>query len=200
MTDSYFRHETAIVDDGARIGNDTKIWHFCHICGGAQIGNGCSLGQNVFVGARAAVGNGVKIQNNVSVYDNVTLEDDVFCGPSTVFTNVINPRAAVPRKDEFLNTLVQRGATLGANCTVICGVTIGQYAFIGAGAVVTRDVADYSLTVGVPGRHLGWMSRDGERLELPARGSGEAVCPHTGDLYRVDGEHCRLVASGNSSA
>lgn len=200
MAEAYFQHETAIVDEGARVGHGTKIWHFCHVCGGAKLGSGCSLGQNVFVGARAVVGDNVKIQNNVSVYDNVTLEEDVFCGPSVVFTNVINPRAAVPRKNEYSNTLVQYGATLGANCTVICGVTIGRYAFIGAGAVVTKDVADFSLAVGVPARHLGWMSRFGERLDLPVRGTGEAVCPHTGDQYRLEGEHCQLVVMGDRPA
>ncbi|RMH40253.1 MAG: N-acetyltransferase, partial [Gammaproteobacteria bacterium] len=162
--------------------------------GGARIGRGCSLGQNVFVGNRVVIGDNVKIQNNVSVYDNVTLEDDVFCGPSMVFTNVYNPRSAVPRKDEYRDTLVRKGATLGANCTIVCGVTIGRYAFIGAGAVVTRDVPDYALMVGVPARHVGWMSEHGERLDLPLDGDGEeAVCSATGTKYRLHhGRVCKV--------
>jgi len=188
MTLGYFVHETAIVDDGAEIGEESRIWHWTHVCAGARIGRGCSLGQNVFVGNRVVIGNNVKIQNNVSVYDNVTLEDDVFCGPSMVFTNVYNPRSAVPRKDEYRDTLVRRGATLGANCTVVCGVTIGQYAFIGAGAVVNRDVPDYALMVGVPARQIGWMSEYGEQLDLPLRGEGRARCPHTGAEYRLEND------------
>lgn len=176
-------HPSAIVDAGAQIGEGTRVWHFVHVCGGAVIGDGCSLGQNVFVGNRVRIGNNVKIQNNVSVYDNVTLEDDVFCGPSMVFTNVYNPRSAVSRKDEYRDTLVRRGVTLGANSTVVCGVTIGEYAFIGAGAVVNRDVKPFALMVGVPARQAGWMSRFGERLPLPLDGNGEATCPHTGDRY-----------------
>jgi len=178
-------HPTAIIDEGARIGEESRVWHWVHVCAGAQIGNRCSLGQNVFVGNRVVIGNRVKIQNNVSVYDNVTLEDDVFCGPSMVFTNVYNPRAAIERKNEYRDTLVKRGATLGANCTIVCGVTIGEYAFIGAGAVVNRDVPDHALVVGVPARHIGWMSRHGEQLALPLTGTGEATCPHTGDRYRL---------------
>ena len=176
-------HPTAIVDPGATIGDDSRIWHWVHICGGARIGERCSFGQNVFVGNRVAIGNNVKIQNNVSVYDNVTLEDDVFCGPSMVFTNVYNPRAAVSRKDEYRDTLVKRGATLGANCTIICGTTIGAYAFIGAGALVNRDVASYALMVGVAARQIGWMSRFGERLDLPLRGNARARCNETGEVY-----------------
>ena len=176
-------HPTAIVDAGATIGEGTRIWHWVHICGGARIGPGCSLGQNVFVGNRVIIGRNVKIQNNVSVYDNVTLEDDVFCGPSMVFTNVYNPRAAVSRKDEYRDTLVRRGATLGANCTIVCGTTIGEYAFVGAGAVVNRDVAGFALVVGVPARQTGWMSRFGRRLDLPLIGSGRARCDATGDSY-----------------
>ena len=191
----YSAHPTAIIDAGARIGDDTRIWHWVHVCGGATIGRGCSLGQNVFVGNRVVIGNNVKIQNNVSVYDEVTLEDDVFCGPSMVFTNVYNPRSAVPRKDEYRRTLVKRGATLGANCTVVCGVTIGAYGFIGAGAVVNRDVPDFALMLGVPARQAGWMSRHGERLELPLEGSGEAICPRTGDRYRVRDGVCRLQSA-----
>jgi len=176
-------HATALVDPGARIGADTRIWHWSHICAGAQIGNRCSLGQNVFVGNRVVIGNNVKIQNNVSVYDNVTLDDDVFCGPSTVFTNVITPRSAVSRKSEYRDTLVERGVTLGGNCTIICGTCIGRYAFIGAGAVVNRSVKPFALVVGVPARQVSWMSAYGDRVELPLAGGGEWICPHTGDRY-----------------
>ncbi len=184
----YLAHDTAIIDPGATVGAGTRVWHWAHICEGARIGERCSLGQNVFVGHRVVIGSNVKVQNNVSIYDNVTLEDDVFCGPSMVFTNVRNPRSAVSRKDEYRDTLVRRGASLGANCTIVCGVAIGEYAFIGAGAVVTHDVADYALIVGVPGRHVGWMSQYGEHLDLPLTGDGEVVCPHTGVRYRlVDG-------------
>ena len=158
----FFSHDTALIDEGAIIGAGTKIWHWVHVCAGARIGEGCILGQNVYVGNNVKIGNKVKIQNNVSVYDNVTLEDEVFCGPSMVFTNVINPRAAIERKNEFKSTLVRRGATLGANCTIVCGNTIGQYAFIGAGAVVTKDVPDFALMVGVPAKQTGWISRFGE--------------------------------------
>lgn len=175
-------HPTAIVDEGARIGANSRIWHWVHICGGAEIGAGCSLGQNVFVGNRVRIGDRVKIQNNVSVYDNVFLEDDVFCGPSMVFTNVYNPRAAIERKNEYRDTLVRQGATLGANCTIVCGATVGRYAFVGAGAVVNKDVPDFALVVGVPARQIGWMSRHGEQLDLPLAGNGQARCPHTGDL------------------
>jgi len=170
-------HPSAIVDSGARIGAGTRIWHWVHVCGGAVIGEKCSLGQNVFVGNRVVIGNNVKVQNNVSVYDNVTLEDDVFCGPSMVFTNVYNPRSAVSRKEEYRNTLVKKGATLGANCTVVCGVTIGENAFIGAGAVINRDVPPFALMVGVPGRQIGWMSAYGERLSLPIRGRVPPFAP-----------------------
>ena len=191
----YFVNHTAIVDDGARIGRGSRVWHWVHVCAGAVIGEDCVLGQNVFVGNRVVIGDNVRIQNNVSVYDNVTLEDDVFCGPSMVFTNVYNPRSAVSRKDEYRDTMVRRGATLGANCTIVCGVTVGQYAFVGAGAVVNRDVPDFALVVGVPARQVGWMSRHGERLSLPLSGVGEAVCPHTGDRYVLEGESCRLLSS-----
>lgn len=183
-----WKHETAIVDDGAEIGEGTRIWHWTHVCGGARIGRDCSLGQNVFVGNRVVIGDNVKIQNNVSVYDNVTLEDEVFCGPSMVFTNVYNPRSAVPRKDEYRDTIVRRGATLGANCTIVCGITIGRYAFIAAGAVVNRDVPAHALMAGVPARRIGWMSAHGERLELPVSGGGEAICPATGERYRLHGD------------
>jgi UDP-2-acetamido-3-amino-2,3-dideoxy-glucuronate N-acetyltransferase len=191
---SYTAHATAIVDPGARIGDGSRIWHWVHICGGAVIGERCSLGQNVFVGNHVVIGNNVKIQNNVSIYDNVSLEDDVFCGPSMVFTNVYNPRSAVSRKDEYRNTTVKKGATLGANCTIVCGVTIGQHAFVAAGAVVNRDVPDYALVAGVPARHIGWMSRYGERLNLPLRGEDvEVACPHTGDRYRLIADRCVLI-------
>jgi UDP-2-acetamido-3-amino-2,3-dideoxy-glucuronate N-acetyltransferase len=190
---SGFVHPTAIVDDGARVGPGTRIWHWVHVSGGAVIGDNCSLGQNVYVGNRVVIGNGVKIQNNVSVYDNVRLEDDVFCGPSMVFTNVYNPRSAVERKSEYRDTVVRRGATLGANCTIVCGVTIGEFAFIGAGAVVNRDVPAFALVVGVPGRQIGWMSRYGERLDLPVEGDATARCAHTGDQYRVRGGICELL-------
>jgi UDP-2-acetamido-3-amino-2,3-dideoxy-glucuronate N-acetyltransferase len=187
-------HPTAIVDDGASIGDGTRIWHWAHVSGGARIGPDCSLGQNVYVGNRVVIGSNCKIQNNVSIYDTVTLEDDVFCGPSMVFTNVLNPRSHVPRRDEYRETLVKRGATLGANCTIVCGVTIGEYAFIGAGAVITRNVKPYALMVGVPGRQTGWMSRHGERLGLPLSGNGQAACSATGALYRLDGGEVRLMS------
>lgn len=182
---TYHAHDTAIIDAGAHIGANTRIWHWVHISPGAHIGTQCSLGQNVYIGNRVQIGNNVKIQNNVSVYDNVTLEDDVFCGPSMVFTNVYNPRSAITRKDEYKNTLIRRGATLGANSTIVCGITIGQYAFIGAGAVVNRDVPDYALMVGVPAKQIGWMSKFGEQLEFKEQvdGTSEAICPHLGDIY-----------------
>jgi len=180
---NYTVHDSAIVDDGALIGDNTRVWHFVHVCGGAQIGQGCSLGQNVFVGNKVTIGNNVKIQNNVSVYDNVHLEDDVFCGPSMVFTNVYNPRSFIERKTEYRDTLVKKGATLGANCTVVCGVTIGEYALVGAGAVVNKDVPPFALMVGVPAKQIGWISKYGEQLSLPLTGNGQTVCEHTGDKY-----------------
>jgi UDP-2-acetamido-3-amino-2,3-dideoxy-glucuronate N-acetyltransferase len=183
-------HPSAVVDEGAVIGDGSRVWHFAHVCAGARIGGCCSLGQGVFVGNDVRIGRNVKIQNNVSVYDAVTLEDDVFCGPSTVFTNVHNPRSAVVRKNEYRPTLVRRGATLGANCTVVCGVTIGRHAFVGAGALVSRDVPDFALVLGVPARQVGWMSRHGERLALPLAGVAEAACPATGELYRLRGGLC----------
>lgn len=189
---AYTAHPSAIVDEGAQIGEGTRIWHFVHVSPGARIGERCSLGQNVYVGNDVRIGDNVKIQNNVSVYDAVTLEDDVFCGPSMVFTNVYNPRSAVVRKNEYRRTLVKRGATLGANCTIVCGATVGEYAFVGAGAVINRDVPDYALMVGVPARQLGWMSRHGERLNLPLTGNGEATCPQTGDRYLLRDGVCRL--------
>jgi UDP-2-acetamido-3-amino-2,3-dideoxy-glucuronate N-acetyltransferase len=176
-------HPSAIVDEGAVLGEGCRVWHFVHISGGARIGQQCSFGQNVYVGNDVTIGNNVKIQNNVSVYDAVEIENDVFCGPSMVFTNVYNPRSAVTRKDQYRRTLVRRGATLGANCTIVCGTTIGRYAFIGAGAVITRDVPDFALMVGVPGRQIGWMSRYGEQLDLPLSGSGTTICAHTADRY-----------------
>lgn len=186
-------HSTAIVDEGAQIGATSRIWHWVHVCSGAEIGEGCSLGQNVFVGNKVKIGDRVKIQNNVSVYDNVTLENDVFCGPSMVFTNVYNPRAAIERKNEYRNTLVRQGATLGANCTIVCGATIGRYAFVGAGAVVNKDIPDFALVVGVPARQIGWMSRHGEQLDLPLTGNAQATCPATGDQYTLTDGICQLV-------
>ncbi len=186
-------HPSAIVDIGARIGEGSRVWHWVHICGGARIGERCSFGQNVFVGNDVLIGNNVKVQNNVSIYDAVTLEDDVFCGPSMVFTNVYNPRSAVTRKDEYRRTLIKRGSTLGANSTVVCGVTVGEFAFVAAGAVINRDVKPYALMAGVPARQVGWMSRHGERLELPVHGSGSAVCPATGTRYELNNGECRCL-------
>lgn len=186
-------HPSAIVDDGAQIGEGSRVWHWVHVCAGAQIGSDCSLGQNVFVGNRVVIGRNVKVQNNVSIYDGVQIEDDVFCGPSMVFTNVYNPRSAVSRKDEYRTTVVKRGATLGANCTVVCGVVIGEYAFIAAGAVVRRDVKPFALMAGVPARQVGWISRFGERLSLPLTGSSREVCKHTGDQYVLADGYCTLV-------
>ena len=185
-------HPTAIVDSGARIGEGTRVWHWVHVCAGASIGERCVLGQNVFVGNDVLIGNNVRIQNNVSVYDAVTLEDDVFCGPSMVFTNVLNPRSHVSRKSDYRRTLVKRGATIGANATVVCGHTLGEYAFVGAGAVVAGDVPAYALVVGVPARRIGWMCRCGERL--PA-GEGALRCGACGSEYRVSGEKCEAVAA-----
>ncbi|MDK8463842.1 acyltransferase [Marinobacter sp. SS13-12] len=176
-------HPSAIVDEGAQIGEGSRVWHFVHVCGGAQIGKNVSMGQGVFVGNKVTIGDNCKIQNNVSVYDNVHLEEGVFCGPSMVFTNVYNPRSLIERKDEYRDTLVKRGATLGANCTLVCGVTIGEFAFVGAGAVVNKDVPAYALMVGVPARQVGWMSEFGEQLDMPVAGDGEAVCTHTGTKY-----------------
>lgn len=193
MDNEYFVHPSAMVDDGATIGRGSRIWHWSHVCSGAVIGERCSLGQNVFVGNKVLIGSNVKIQNNVSVYDNVTLEDDVFCGPSMVFTNVYNPRSAISRKEEYRPTVVQQGATMGANCTIVCGVTIGRYAFIGAGAVIKKDVPPYALMVGVPARQIGWMSEYGEQIPLPLEGVGQYTCPHTDVEYRLAGTKLERV-------
>lgn len=187
-------HPSALVDEGAQIGNGSRVWHFVHVCGKARIGQNVSLGQNVFVGNKVTIGNNCKIQNNVSIYDNVHLDEDVFCGPSMVFTNVYNPRSHIERKNEYRDTIVKKGATLGANCTIVCGVTIGEYAFVGAGAVVNQNVPAYALMVGVPARQIGWMSEYGERLELPVGGHGEAVCPHTGARYQLSGKQLKRLA------
>lgn len=181
-------HESAIVDDGAKIGVGSRVWHFVHICGGAVIGENCSFGQNVFVGNKVTIGDNCKIQNNVSVYDNVHLEEGVFCGPSMVFTNVYNPRSLIERKSEYLDTVVKKGSTLGANCTIICGVTVGEFSFVGAGAVVNKNVPAYALMVGVPARQIGWMSEFGEQLDLPVEGNAEAICVHTGAKYKLSGK------------
>ena len=188
-------HPSAIVDEGAQVGKGTRIWHWAHVCGGAKIGKYVSVGQNVFVGNKVTIGDRCKIQNNVSVYDNVSLEDGVFCGPSMVFTNVYNPRSLIERKSEYRDTVVKRGATLGANCTIICGVTIGEYAFIGAGTVVNKDVPAYALMVGVPARQIGWMSEYGEQIPLPVKGHGEYQCPHTGAHYVLANDDMRQVGS-----
>lgn len=182
---TYVAHESCYVDEGCRIGDDTKIWHFTHVMAGAVIGRRCNIGQNVVISPGVVIGDNVKIQNNVSVYTGVVLEDDVFCGPSMVFTNVINPRSHVSRKDEYRRTLVQQGATLGANCTVVCGHTIGRFAFIGAGAVVTKDVADYALLVGNPGRVVGWTCACGVSLARGAQPPAEAACSGCGAAYRA---------------
>jgi UDP-2-acetamido-3-amino-2,3-dideoxy-glucuronate N-acetyltransferase len=205
-----FIHESSYVDDGAAVGDGTKIWHFCHVMPGAVIGERCSLGQNVVVMPGTRIGNNVKIQNNVSIYEGVELEDDVFCGPSMVFTNVINPRSAVSRKHEYQRTLVRRGATIGANATVLCGITLGEYAFVGAGAVVTKDVKSFALVTGVPGRQVGWMCRCGERLGTSGLGTGDSApgsipaeslvpspqsltCSACGTKYELHDDHLRLA-------
>jgi len=197
-------HPSAIVDEGAQLGDGCRVWHFAHISGGARIGRGCSFGQGVYVGNDVTIGDNVKVQNNVSVYDAVTLEDDVFCGPSMVFTNVHNPRSAVVRKNEYRRTRVKRGATLGANCTIVCGTTIGEHAFVGAGAVVSRDVKPFALMVGVPARQIGWMSRHGERLSLPVeppQGADlvYAQCPATGEVYRLDARTAEVTLADTAA-
>ena len=188
-------HPTAIVDDGAQIGEGSRIWHWVHVCGGAKIGKGVSLGQNVFVGNKVVIGDHCKVQNNVSVYDNVTLEEGVFCGPSVVFTNVYNPRSLIERKNEYRNTMVQKGVTLGANCTIVCGVTIGEFAFIGAGAVVNKDVKPYALLVGVPAKQIGWMSEFGEQIPLPLKGEGRYTCPHSNQQYALENNKLKRVSA-----
>jgi len=192
MSDDYFAHPTAVVDQPCTIGKGTKIWHFAHVSDDCTIGEKCVIGQNVFVGRRVSIGHNCKIQNNVAVYERVTLEDDVFCGPSMVFTNVMNPRCAYPRDREtgFLPTLVKRGATLGANCTIVCGTTIGEHAFVGAGTVIIRDVAPYAMMVGVPAKQIGWMSEAGEKLEFV---DGRARCPVTGAEYALEDGAVRRV-------
>jgi len=186
---NYWAHETAIVDEGAQIGAGSKVWQWVHICGGAQVGKSVTLGQNVFVGNEVIIGDQCKIQNNVSVYDNVTLEDGVFCGPSVVFTNVYNPRSLIERKNEYQNTLVKKGVTLGANCTILCGVIIREFAFVGAGALINKDVPAYALVVGVPAKQIGWMSEYGEKLDLPLSGNANTTCEHTGQKYQLkDGQ------------
>ena len=191
---SFYKHETAIVDPGAELGNDCKVWHWAHICGGAKIGEKSVFGQNVFVGNKVTIGRNCKIQNNVSIYDDVYLEDDVFCGPSMVFTNVINPRSEIVRKDQYLQTHVKKGATIGANATIVCGVTLGEYCFIAAGAVITKDVKPYALMAGVPAKQIGWMSQFGERVELPLHGNGSWTCPHTKSRYLLEDGHLKKVA------
>ena len=191
----YQAHATAVIDAGARIGAGSRIWHWAHVSGGARIGRDVSLGQNVFVGNRVVIGDGCRIQNNVSVYDGVTLAEGVFCGPSMVFTNVYNPRALIARKDQYRAICVKKGATLGANCTIICGVTIGAYAFIGAGAVVNADIQPYALMVGVPARHIGWMSQYGERIPLPLEGAGKYTCRQTGQRYVLEGNQITAVTA-----
>lgn len=183
----FFAHPSSCIDSGARIGSGTKIWHWVHVSGSAVVGSGTSLGQNVYVADNVTIGDRCKVQNNVSIYEGVTLEDGVFCGPSMVFTNVYNPRSMIERKDEFRKTLVKTGATLGANCTIICGVTIGQFAFVGAGAVVNRDIKPYALVVGVPGKQIGWMSEHGDAIPLPTEGVGSYTCPHSGVRYFLNG-------------
>ena len=196
---AYTVHPSAIVDEGAQIGDGSRVWHFAHVCAGAKIGRNVSLGQNVFVGNTVFIGDNCKIQNNVSVYDNVTLEEGVFCGPSMVFTNVYNPRSLIERKSEYRNTLVKKGVTLGANCTIVCGVTIGEFAFVGAGAVINKDVKPYALMVGVPAKQIGWMSEFGEQLQLPIIGNGEVRCGHTHDIYVLKDSQLTKLPSKSST-
>ena len=196
MTDNFDKnfHSSAIIDEGANIGQKTRIWHWSHICAGAEIGSNCSIGQNVFVSNFVKIGNNVKIQNNVSVFDNVVIEDNVFCGPSVVFTNVINPRSEISRKSEYKKTLIKKGASLGANCTILCGVEIGEYAFIGAGAVVNRNIKPYALVVGVPAKQKGWISAYGESFDFDSNGNGCWYCSKTGDIYKfINGELSREI-------
>lgn len=188
----YSKHDTAIIDEGASIGDHTRIWHWTHVCAGAVIGQNCSLGQNVYVGNKVVIGNNVKIQNNVSVYDNVTIENDVFCGPSMVFTNVRNPRSFINRKSEYRDTLVKKGVSLGANCTILCGITIGEYAFIGAGSFVNKNVPAFALMVGVPAKQVGWITKFGEQMNLPLKGEAVHHCEKTGDIYLLKGNMISL--------
>ena len=181
----YKVHPTAIIDKGAIIGKKTKIWHYTHVSSGAKIGKEVTIGQNVFIGNKVIIGDKCKIQNNVSIFEKIELQEGVFCGPSMVFTNVLNPRALFPKKDQYRKTLVKKGATLGANCTIICGITIGDFAFVGAGALVNKNVKPYSLIVGVPGKHVGWMSEYGEKLDLPLNGEASSICPSNGDIYNL---------------
>ena len=190
---NYKVHETAIIDDGAQIGDGSKIWHWVHVCGDAKIGLNVTLGQNVFVGNNAIIGNNCKIQNNVSIFDSVHLEDDVFCGPSVVFTNVYNPRSQIVRNDQYRKTLIQKGATLGANATILCGITIGEFAFIGAGSLVNKNVPAFALVVGVPAKQIGWMSKYGEKLDLPISGVAEAICKNTGQKYQLQGSLVSII-------
>jgi UDP-2-acetamido-3-amino-2,3-dideoxy-glucuronate N-acetyltransferase len=189
----YFKHKTAVIDKPVNIGDGTKIWHFSHISENVKIGKNVVIGQNVFIGKKVFIGNGCKIQNNVSVYEGVTLENNVFVGPSVVFTNVINPRSEIVRKNQYRKTLVSHGTTLGANCTIICGVTIGAFAFIGAGALVSKDVPLYALMVGVPAKLAGWMSEYGEKLDLPLKGNAKTICKHTNQKYQLKNNHVTLV-------
>ena len=189
----FFVHESSYIDDEVTIGSGTRIWHFSHIMTGSRIGENCTIGQNVVIGPRVSIGHNCKIQNNVSVFAGVELEDHVFCGPSMVFTNVYNPRCEFPRKNEYRKTLVKKGATLGANCTIVCGITIGSYAFIGAGAVITKDVPGFALMVGNPARQIGWMSRYGGRLILPSKGTGFCECQYTGDIYKLEKNIVKII-------
>ncbi len=190
----YQKHETAIIDSGAQIGSGSRIWHWTHICKGAKIGSEVSLGQNVFVGNKVIIGDHCKIQNNVSIYDNVSLEEGVFCGPSMVFTNVYNPRSFIERKNEYKNTLIKKGASLGANCTIICGIEIGEFAFVGAGAVVNKNVPPYALVIGVPARQIGWMSEYGEKLDLPLSGNAQTICKHSGKKYQLKNSEISMIS------
>ncbi len=192
--EDYFVHESAIIDEGASVGAGSKVWHFTHVSSGAKIGEKVVLGQNVFIAARAAIGSGCKVQNNVSIYDSVVLEENVFCGPSCVFTNVINPRAFVERKNEYRDTIIRKGASLGANCTIVCGITIGQYAMIGAGALVNKNVPDYALVVGVPSKIIGWVSEKGSRLDLPVNGKAVGFCDIDNSKYMLQDNIVKKVA------
>ena len=194
--DSIFVHPTSIIDSGAKVGKNSKIWHWVHICSGAVVGENCNFGQNVYIGNSVEIGNNVKVQNNVSIYDQVKIEDDVFCGPSMVFTNVYNPRAFIERKSEYRITKVKRGATIGANATVICGCEIGEYSFIGAGALVNKNVKPFALMVGVPSIQIGWISKYGERIDLPLKGTGQWECSHTGEIYKLtNNEYMKCIAN-----